>query len=69
MLVELLKLVRRLEEGCLKMGPLFILLVVSRLAWELEGVSHLVSSLQIDRLLFGGSVNSDWSLPVGGLFV
>lgn len=63
--VRLLKLVLGLNEGCLKVGPLFTLLMSSHLATESDGG---LSSL-IDRLLFGGGVNSDWSSLVDGLFV
>ena len=64
--VRLLKLVLGLNEGCLKVDPLFILLMSSYLATESDGGE--LSSL-IDRRLFGGRVNSDWSSLVGGLFV
>jgi hypothetical protein len=63
--VKLLKLVLGLNEGCLKVGPLFIPLMLSHLATESDGE---LSSL-IDRLLLGGVVNSDWSSLIGGLFV
>ena len=66
---KLLKFVLGLKEGCLKMAPVFILLMLSQLTMELDGGMQFVLSSSIDRLLFGGGVKSDWSSLVGGLFV